>query len=576
MRKLFLLLSILITLSCEAQRVIVGAVQNNYAHVTVNVNAQSNYSGNASTSGLDAQYVGPLNALIYSTYGSGTNTRNSSTQTWQALELNKNNNNDGVNGVSVQNVMGPELVYGKKMSDLIPNRIFNIKVAYNGSSELGETAPNDWKVSADPTLTSTNYTNDVTNSVIPGLQAIVSQYHLIPKIRIIIMFQGEAERNGTTLHGSALQAEWKLQATRGVKQLLDDLNEAGFDTSCARLVVFRIHNHFTDTPDSTDLHAIRLAQMDLGKNFTTDNPTYVTNGLIKGSTYINTDDCSLNGDFVHYDQAGQTLIATRLYNYASQYVYETNLILPPNTSGFDSDAIAYVNATGIKSQSLADAYNTYITGLKSASLWTKIPSIYWSLGGFRRANKVNMKSPGTNDGIFNKSITVDNGYWYGDGTAGYMDTNISFSSLGQNTAGFFFYSNTSGQESQYGNGVIASGNTSRLYWANRWTDDKNYVADNSAAESTGATTTDGSGFHLLTRTASNSFSTYIRGTKATYSVTSVAGDANTFTFGARNVNGTKGGFSTKKWVMLGLLNSSFNDTEESNFRTLTNALITTH
>ena len=269
--------------------------------------------------------------------------------------------------------MGPELAFAKKMSTLIPDRIFIIKVSYVGSTMMGQGGSNDWLVGG----AGTNYDNLVTNSVINGLNAIQNDLGLTPVIRGFIWMQGEAERLGVAGYptGTDLQNGYKLNGTRLIKYMIDDIVAAGFDTKDMRICFGRVHNNFNVGDfDATMLNAVRTAQVDIATNFVSDNPGY--SRYVAGSTYVNSDVYTMNVDNVHFAQAGQISFGTDLYNYFSQYINENVTVTNASTSGFDTDAAAYVVAAGLTSQSQANAVNALITSMKSNGTWAKAYAVY--------------------------------------------------------------------------------------------------------------------------------------------------------------------------------------------------------
>lgn len=572
-----ILLYLLVALSAchsEAQSVLTFALPNSdqtqYAEVYI-LGGQSNMEGAAPSAGIDAQYTGALNSYILSTYGSGTNTRNASTLTWQRLELDKNNNSAGVNGVAAAGFFGPEIVFGKKMSDLKSNRIFIIKIAVNAASMLGEGGTNDWKIGGG----GTNYAK-LLNDVTIGLSKIVSDFHLTPRIRGLLWMQGEAERDGVVDYATAgnLQSGYVLQCSRMVQFLIDDIVELGYDTKSMRVSFGRIHNSFSPVPSPTSLAAIRAAHVDLGTNFRTNNVGYQR--YCAGTTYQDTDAFDIStADHTHFTQLGQISLGTAYYNYFSQYVDEVITITPASTSGFDTDAAAAVTAMGLTNQTHANAVNTLITSLKSNSLWTISPAIYTIVGGNRKANKINLKDPASS---YNLTFTtgvkhtaagfdgnIDGGFTTAVNPTGYANTNMPYNILGQNAAGFAYYSPTATQEAKYGMGVMNSGSTSRFYFPASWTDNHIYTADNSAENGT-PTNTDGSGTFVISRTSSSNYNIYVRGTKTSISASSVTPDANTFVIGGRNSNGVIGSISFKTWAYFQFFDTSLSDANESNLR----------
>lgn len=442
-------------------------------------------------------------------------------------------------------------------------RVVVIWWAQAGATMLGEGGTNDWKVSE--TSSGTHYAT-LKSTILTALADVVADGYT-PEIRGFDWMQGEAESNGVSGYTAVtLQADWTLQFTRLLQFIADDINEAGYDVHNMRVTVGRIHATYP-TSDGTMLTAIRAAQVDMN-NF---NSTYAGySDLVKSVAWRDTDSYSRDGGGVHLSvPTGQHQVAQALYDYYSPYINETNTLTTINTSGFDSDAIEYLSATQCHNQSDANALNTWTGAAKANGYWTSCVAIYPLLGGHRVAHRANLKNPANTDGAyrltFNKGVSHTDLGFYGDASAGYAETYVTETSLGQNTAGFFVYSNTSAQEAKYGMGILNSGNTSRLYWAIRWTDNLNYPA-NMSGEQTGITNTDGSGLFVNTRTSSSNFNTYIRGTKRSYSVTSVAPDANTFTLGARNANGTKNSFSSRVWGPFGLCNVSLSDANELSLR----------
>jgi len=531
---------------------------------------QSNMSGVGDITGLDAQYLGALNPYIYSTYGSGTNTRNASTQSWQRLEVEVNNNNEGVNGVAYPDYMGPELVFGKKMSDLKPDRIFIIKYSIAGSDLTVSGGGNNWKV-----VTDTLFKTLTTDTLINGLNEIVSEFGLTPEIKGFIWMQGEADADnaGTT------QAEYKNQMVRVIKNVADIVDGAGYDCSGMRVTVGRLHDNFSPArPRTTE---VRAAQVDVATNFLTENVGY--SRLVKGLTYVDSDGYGLNGDFIHFSQAGQISFGTDLYNYYSTYINEVTTPTYASTSGFDSDAATYVIAAKLTSaqQTIANAINSFIVTCKADGTYTKMAALYFASGGNKMAHKFNAKTPTDLDAsyrlTFGLPLThIDTGF-QGDGTAAsYVDTWLPFNALGQNTMGAFFTTVTDTQETRYMFGVTsAPSNLSRLTWSNRYTDGRSYPAD-ASGEQTGAINAAATGAHIITRTAAGNFNTFIRGTKASFAVSSVAPDANTVILLGRNLQGVKSGSqgSTRVMSLMGLLNASLSDGEAANLKTAVDTYMT--
>ena len=63
-----------------------------------------------------------------------------------------------------------------------------------------------------------------------------------------------------------------------------------------------------------------------------------------------------------------------------------------SAAGFDPDAQAFINATGI-SGSNATAINTLVVDLKSAGVYSKLQAAYPFIGGTAAAHKYNLINP---------------------------------------------------------------------------------------------------------------------------------------------------------------------------------------
>jgi len=524
---------------------------------------QSNDEGQAPTTGLPAQYTGPLKAYTYHTYGSGSNVRNSTNMSWQRLELGKNNNSSGVNGVAQAGVMGPEINFGKLMGDLRPNNTFFVKYAAGSSTRLGEGGTNDWKVGAG----GNNYANLMQNGLLLAIPELISDFGLTPMMRGFDFYQGEAERAGAVgfPNAAAVQAAMYLQGVRIIQSFIDDLVEAGVIVKNLRIGWGRIHNNFTDA-DPLYLAAVRQADMDIVANILTDKKGYAKH--IAGIRYIDTDGFGIQADHIHLDQSGQLSFGQSRFDYYKQFVDENRILFQPVTTGFDSEAIAIINAAALDDQTQANAVNTFVTSAKSGGWWSKFLAIYGFIGGDRRGHKLNWKDPSNALGY---NLTFNTGFnhgpegFWGDGTSGLADTHIPLSALGQNTAGMFVYvSGSVGQEAQYGNGALAVGNACRLYISPRWTDNNAYIS--CMGLETGISNAAGNNFIGTTRTGAAGYNAFIGTNKTAVSSTSSAPDGTIIKISTRNVGGTNTGFATRKWSIIGFSNQTLSDSEMASIK----------
>ena len=94
------------------------------------------------------------------------------------------------------------------------------------------------------------------------------------------------------------------------------------------------------------------------------------------------------------------------------------------TGGYDPDAQAFINATGI-SGAEADSINTLTVGLKDIGLWTDLLVLYPFAGTTSTSQKYNLKNPADTDAAFR--LTFAGGWTHdvngakGNGTNGYAN-----------------------------------------------------------------------------------------------------------------------------------------------------------
>jgi len=124
----------------------------------------------------------------------------------------------------------------------------------------------------------------------------------------------------------------------------------------------------------------------------------------------------------------------------------------------DSDATAFLSATGITSSTISTAINVMVKSLKSEGLWTKMKAIYPFVGGNATAHRFNLKDPRDLDAAFRLTpyggITHDaNGAAF-NGSNGWYDTNMNAAAnLSNNSMHLSFYSMTN-NNNQYSGGEM--------------------------------------------------------------------------------------------------------------------------
>jgi len=72
----------------------------------------------------------------------------------------------------------------------------------------------------------------------------------------------------------------------------------------------------------------------------------------------------------------------------------------PNPNNLDSDATAFITATGITDSTTKLAINTLVLDFKADGLWTKMKAIYPFVGGTSTTHKYNLKNPSDTNGAF--------------------------------------------------------------------------------------------------------------------------------------------------------------------------------
>lgn len=102
------------------------------------------------------------------------------------------------------------------------------------------------------------------------------------------------------------------------------------------------------------------------------------------------------------------------------------IINPYIFGGWDIDALAFINATGITDVTQKNAINTFVIDLKSANIWAKMKAIYPFVGGTAFNHKFNLKDARDLDVAYRLSFiggwTHSNNGALGNGTTAYADT----------------------------------------------------------------------------------------------------------------------------------------------------------
>ena len=125
------------------------------------------------------------------------------------------------------------------------------------------------------------------------------------------------------------------------------------------------------------------------------------------------------------------------------------------SSALDVDAQAFITAASITDATEKSAINQLVLDLKSASIWSKMYQFMPFC--FNDATKNQYDLTLNQNVLFSGGITHASGYIQGNGTNGYVDTQINPSAtLSLNSTGVSYFSNNDTQENIY-HGIIAGG-----------------------------------------------------------------------------------------------------------------------
>jgi hypothetical protein len=138
----------------------------------------------------------------------------------------------------------------------------------------------------------------------------------------------------------------------------------------------------------------------------------------------------------------------------------------------DSDAIAFITATGITSCNIKTAINTFVIGLKADGLWTKLKAVYPFVGGTATTHKYNLMNPVDSDAafrmVFNGGVTHNaNGVTF-NGSTGYGDTKFDIADFISNTnmsQGVYIRSLAAPGDLGFDMGVYLSAVYQNFFWA---------------------------------------------------------------------------------------------------------------
>lgn len=143
-------------------------------------------------------------------------------------------------------------------------------------------------------------------------------------------------------------------------------------------------------------------------------------------------------------------------------IIATHGIVGSSIASFDTDALAFITATGITDSTQKNAINTLVLDLKSYGIWTKMKAIYPFVGGTASSHKWNLKDPRDLDAafrlVFNGGGTHSSNGYQLNGTNSFADTKFipSTSFISSSRSSFGIYSRTNGSTLLEGRTVMGS------------------------------------------------------------------------------------------------------------------------
>lgn len=250
-------------------------------------------------------------------------------------------------------------------------------------------------------------------------------------------------------------------------------------------------------------------------------------------------------------------------------VSHNNKILKFNTkvlnyAFIDIDALAFITAAGIIDPTQITSINYLVVNLKGIGIWTKIFALYPFVGGTATTHKYNLKNPLDTDAAmrltFVGGVTHDANGITPNGLTGYANTHaIPTARYAANSECMFLYSRTS----------VASPSTAEIdmgcavstgirdAMAIRNSSDSFVANINSTTLGSGSvatTNTDGRGFFLGSRVASNDLRIFKNGIQVGTTATGGNGTRAGIKIyiGCRNVANAPNGLLSRNYAMAGM------------------------
>lgn len=171
----------------------------------------------------------------------------------------------------------------------------------------------------------------------------------------------------------------------------------------------------------------------------------------------------------------------------------------------DTDAQAFITVASITDPTQQSAINQLVLDLKSASIWTKMYQFMPFCWNDATKNQYDLML--NQNVLFSGGITHASGYIQGNGTNGYVDTQINPTTKPLDSIGHSYFSNTESQENIYMGAY--DGKYFTTYPRN--TTNESRIIINSGGSITQVTNTSSLGYYSFNRTASNVLNLYKNG-----------------------------------------------------------------
>lgn len=250
------------------------------------------------------------------------------------------------------------------------------------------------------------------------------------------------------------------------------------------------------------------------------------------------------------------------------------------TADVDPDAAAVVAATGITDPDEVNAVTDLITGMKTASIWSKFKALYGFIGGTAAAHKINWIDTDDDDASFRLTFhgtwTHDANGIQGDGATAYAQTHYTQSSTTNESIGA--YSRSSAAHGGGGNPLLDDYAiaASDAGWSNMTTcsprtqGDKVCFFYGTNTYSPGATNTDGSGLFVTNRNGGTATECYHNGSLIHTQNDTVTLCSQEYYIGALNKGGSPNNYTDRPLALV-FIAEGMDSTENAAFSTLVQA-----